>query len=112
LLDRTARLWDIRSGAQIAVLPGDGLSLNQAIFLPKGQRIVTVSIDNVVQLWRVPSRCQALIDEANRVLPRHLTPEERAGEFIDSPSTPLIRFYLGIRPFFAFALPEAGDRCE
>ena len=41
--DRTARLWDAASGAEIAVLSGHARRVNSAAFSPDGTRIVTAS---------------------------------------------------------------------
>ena len=41
--DRTARLWDAASGAEIAVLSGHESYVSSAAFSPDGTRIVTAS---------------------------------------------------------------------
>src|SRR5262249_24923711 len=44
--DRTARLWDARTGQPLAVLSGHEDALNGAVFSPDGGHIVTASRDN------------------------------------------------------------------
>ena len=72
--DRTARLWDVASGAEIAVLRGHDDSVREsAAFSPDGTRIVTASDDNTARIWPVFSTTQALVDYARSVMPRELT---------------------------------------
>jgi len=49
--DDAARLWDTRSGREIAILKGHKSLLNQATFSPDGSRIVTASYDDTARLW-------------------------------------------------------------
>ena len=50
-IDGTARLWDARSGAEVAVLRGHRGGLRAATFSEDGSRIVTASEDNTARLW-------------------------------------------------------------
>ena len=49
--DRTARLWNAATGAEIAVLRGHDEFVSSAAFSPDGTHIVTASWDNTARLW-------------------------------------------------------------
>ncbi len=49
--DKTARIWDARTGAPLAVLSGHGGSVWSAAYSPDGTRIVTASGDKTVRIW-------------------------------------------------------------
>ena len=53
--DKTARLWDAASGAEIAVLSGHENYVSSAAFSPDGARIVTASWDKTARLWDAAS---------------------------------------------------------
>ena len=52
-LDYTARLWDVATGAALAVLQGHTRGVSSAAFSPDGARVVTASWDNTARLWDV-----------------------------------------------------------
>ena len=52
-LDYTARLWDVATGASLAVLQGHTQTVTSAAFSPDGARVVTASWDNTARLWDV-----------------------------------------------------------
>jgi WD40 repeat protein len=66
--DGTARVWDGRTGAEIAVLQGHETDVNSAAFSSDGRRIVTASADSTARLW--DSRTGMMIRE----LRGHLRP--------------------------------------
>jgi len=49
--DNTARIWDAKSGATIAVLEGHTWRVFDAVFSRDGRRILTASGDNTARLW-------------------------------------------------------------
>ena len=59
--DHTARLWDINTGKQITVFEGHQDEVNQAVFSPNGQYLVTASSDNTARLWDVNTGNQVAV---------------------------------------------------
>ena len=51
--DRTARIWDVRSGHVLALLSGHSDGVWYAAFSPDGQRAVTASLDRTARVWDV-----------------------------------------------------------
>jgi WD40 repeat protein len=86
--DRSVRLWDAKSGREIAVLASqeDAADTNtaptSATFTSDGTKIAVVSGDENVRIIRVFPTPQDLIDYAHRVVPRQLTPCERRRFFL------------------------------
>ena len=50
-MDRTARIWDAATGAEIAALRGHEDRVRSAAFSPDGARIVTASQDRTARIW-------------------------------------------------------------
>lgn len=80
--DHTARLWDAASGNQLAVLRGHDRPVVAAGFSPDGTSVVTASTDDTARIWRVFESTQELIDYAQSIVPRQLTPEQRRAFFL------------------------------
>jgi len=98
--DNTVRLWDSSTGEMLHILSGHTDGVSYVTFY--GPRLVTVSDDNTLRLWKFnpnkltmetdssdkknsPVRIfstQELIDYANKVVPRCLTPEQRQQFFL------------------------------
>jgi len=53
--DKTARLWEVASGKELAVLRGHDGAVSSAAFSPDGTRVVTASEDKTARLWEVRS---------------------------------------------------------
>ena len=63
-LDKTARLWDGKSGQLVATLTGHGDRVWSAAFSPDGARVVTASYDGEGRVW-IASREGWLIEACN-----------------------------------------------
>jgi eukaryotic-like serine/threonine-protein kinase len=50
-VDKTARIWDARTGALILILKGHTNQLKHASYSPDGSRIVTASWDKTAKIW-------------------------------------------------------------
>ena len=50
--DRTARIWDVNTGAPLAVLRGHDDTVYSGGFSPDGLRIITASQDGTARLWK------------------------------------------------------------
>ena len=64
--DKTARIWDATTGAQLAVLRGHDSGVNGAMYSPDGTRIVTASDDKTARIWVSPH-----VDASFLSLPRN-----------------------------------------
>jgi WD40 repeat protein len=79
--DRTVRVWDAASGAELLVLRGHEDWVTAAAFSPDGTRIVSGSgsfvgeRDNTVRGWFVGKDDAALVAHACARLPRDLSPQ-------------------------------------
>lgn len=51
--DKTARIWDASTGAEIAKLSMHGDGVTSAAFSPDGTRIVAASLDNTARIWDI-----------------------------------------------------------
>jgi hypothetical protein len=64
--DRTARLWDTRTGAPVLVLRAHTSILHGVAFSPDGTRLATASHDSTVRLWDVRTGSLALVLRGHR----------------------------------------------
>src|SRR5262249_47476386 len=76
-VDNTARIYDVVAGAELAVLRGHEDDVLSATYSSNGW-IVTASSDRSLRLWRAFETTQELIDDARALMPRQLTPKQRA----------------------------------
>ena len=49
--DKTARIWDAKSGKELRKLEGHADEVNSAMFSPDGKKIVTASWDRTARIW-------------------------------------------------------------
>jgi WD40 repeat protein len=59
--DKTARIWDARSGRQITVLSGHEGEVESAAYSPDGTRIVTASNDKTARIWDARTGAQLAV---------------------------------------------------
>ena len=59
--DKTARIWDARTGMELQVLSGHSDYVNCAAYSPDGSRIVTVSIDKTARIWDARTGAQLTV---------------------------------------------------
>jgi dipeptidyl aminopeptidase/acylaminoacyl peptidase len=86
--DRTARIWDARTGQPVAVLQGHTASVSAAVFSPDGARVLTTSDNGTARIWRVFLTTRALVDEAKQKVPRCLTQGQRERAFLEPEPLP------------------------
>ena len=49
--DKTARVWNVEDGSEIAILKGHQAVLETAMFSPDGRRIITAAHDGTARVW-------------------------------------------------------------
>ena len=49
--DRTARLWDVETGACVKTLEGHGDGVTSVCFSPDGKQVASGSADSMARLW-------------------------------------------------------------
>ena len=59
--DTTARIWDVETGAEIAVLQGHQGALERAMFSPDGTKVVTAARDGTARIWNALSGKQLFV---------------------------------------------------
>ena len=80
--DKTTRIWDARTFAEIARLDHPGQvshlgAVSSVALTLDGVRIVTGSDDGAARIWELFPAGQALIEQAKSLAPRCLTAEHR-----------------------------------
>jgi WD40 repeat protein len=55
------RVWDAANGAEVAVLSGFNDWVNEVVISPDSSQLLSVTRDNIVQMWDIPGR-QVLFD--------------------------------------------------
>jgi WD40 repeat protein len=59
--DKTARIWDARTGVQLTVLAGHAGEVESAAYSPDGTRIVTSSFDKTARIWDAHTGAQLAV---------------------------------------------------
>jgi hypothetical protein len=59
--DKSARIWEARTGAELAVLSGHGDRVLSAAYSPDGMRIVTASADKTARIWDARTGAQLAV---------------------------------------------------
>jgi len=89
--DYNAQLWNVSTGKAIYAMQGHKDFVREIISTLNGKHIITTSNDDTARIWPVFSNAQKLIDYANQIVPRCLTPEQRKQFFLPpEPSYDLI----------------------
>jgi hypothetical protein len=99
--DKSARIWDARTGVQLRALSGHDDYLNSAAYSPDGTRIVTASTDKTARIWdaHVPT------DLAAQIL--------WDASAVTDPLSEVDRFELGLPPdAHVRSWPGKGSRCD
>jgi len=120
--DNTARLWDVRSGAALAILRGHTDWVVSATFNPSGERIVTASFDNTARLWDAKSGAllKVLAGHGERVMFATFNPSDErivtasfdnTARLWDAKSGALLKVLAGhTGPVVSVAFSPSGDR--
>jgi WD40 repeat protein len=82
--DETARIWDVESGKETAVLKGHEGAVSSAAFSRDGTRVVTASQDGTVRIWSAFQTTEESVADARQATPRCLTRAERGRAYLDS----------------------------
>ncbi|MEA2947144.1 MAG: hypothetical protein QOI40_2474, partial [Alphaproteobacteria bacterium] len=69
------------------------------------RRILTASYDHTARTWKLPPRCQKLIDFVRQRLPRELSPLERSQHYLEQPTG-------ADMPGTVERSTAAGEKCE
>ena len=73
--DKTAKVWNAKTGKELWTLTGHESGVASAVYSPDGQRIVTASIDGLVQIHTTDM--DELLQIAESRVTRQLTVEEK-----------------------------------
>jgi len=76
-LDRTARVWDARTGQTLASLVGHSAPVLSACFDHRGERLTTTSSDRSAKLWRGGVVEQTLEGHTREVTVGAFSPDDR-----------------------------------
>jgi hypothetical protein len=75
--DKTARVWDAKTGAALATLSGHTNAVLSAAFSPDGTRVVTGSYDDTARVWdaKTGAALATLSGHADRVITAAFSPD-------------------------------------
>ncbi len=104
-------LYDVRSGMPVARLEDDAGQVTWLAPLEGGSWASLGAMRPGVSVWSPPIRCGALLKRAASLNLPPLTEAERARFYLQD-SVAVSGLYAWLRPWFAWALPDAGRGCE
>ena len=61
--DKTARVWNVRDGSEIAILKGHQAAIERAMFSLDGTRVVTAAHDGTARIWNAATGEQLFVLE-------------------------------------------------
>ncbi len=64
--DRTAKLWDIKTGMEIRTFNGHELTVNSVQFSPNGKYLATSSPDKTIRVWNIMNGKQIFVSDPER----------------------------------------------
>ena len=73
--DRTAKVWDAKTGQELTTLKGHEDRVMSAVYSPDGKRIATAGMDGIVQIYTTDM--DELLQIAESRVTRQLTVEEK-----------------------------------
>jgi TPR repeat protein len=60
-LDKTARIWDRRTGGQLALLSGHDDRVLSAVYSPDGRHVATASFDKTARIWDAGTGAEVIV---------------------------------------------------
>ncbi|HEY3321108.1 MAG TPA: WD40 repeat domain-containing protein [Planctomycetota bacterium] len=76
-MDKTARVWDTQTGAEVAVLKGHSGPVYPAVFSPDGERVISGETSGMVCLWNANTGAQlvALQEHTGAIMCASFSPD-------------------------------------
>ena len=100
--DKTARIWDLSSGEETAVLRGHKGPVERAEFSPDGSRVITAARDGTARIWNATSGEELFV----------LQPVGNFPTAIFSPNGNRVLTAGELQPCFALGCPDWNENPE